>query len=361
MQSLQDHISRHGSSPHVEGIDAMGTILDSPGMARVRLSAVDSPKDFERCLRNLVDIVIECNSWISVQGSDTIAATREYLATKAGRNYVETKTLQECAWEQLCKVHGNSRPKIDHDRIEFLLAQCAAYRGHHKTKRTLLKELRMRGTTITNVLFSVAVTIIGAAATCEDEINMQMGADTNNGAKAAVNAVGADTAQRHLGGARMGASSGAEKCNICARPGHNARDCLQFMQREGTCGHWFMHSIGKYKTGCTYGSACRKKHERPSIEPPANAHDGKAVATMATGVLPQTNGGKQVHQEMQVGDVTDTKFVIMPNETKYWVSSSHIWLQPEDEDDSLCANCDETHSQIAPCKNGGCHSMLTLT
>ena len=217
----------------------------------------------------------------------------------------------------------------------------------------------MRGTNITNVLFSVAVTIIGAAATCQDEINMQMGADANNGTKAAVNAVGADAAQRHLNSARMGAGAGAEQCNICARTGHNARDCLQFMQREGTCGHWFMHSIGKYKTGCTYGSACRKKHERPSTEPPENAQAGKAVATMATGALPQTNGGKQVHQEMQVGDVAGTKFVIMPNETKHWVNSSRIWLQPEDEEDSLCATCDEAHSQITPCEKGGCHSMLT--
>ena len=109
----------------------------------------------------------------------------------------------------------------------------------------------------------------------------------------------------------------------------------------------------------TYGSACRKKRERPSIEPPENAQDGKAVATMATGALTQTNGGKQVHQQMQVSDVTDTQFVIMPNETKNWANSSRIWLQPEDEDDSLCATCDETHSQITPCKKGGCHSMLT--
>ena len=80
---------------------------------------------------------------------------------------------------------------------------------------------------------------------------------------------------------------------------------------------------------------------------------------MATGALPQTNGGKQVHQQMQVSDVADTKFVIMPNETKHWVNSSRIWLQPEDEEDSLCATCDEAHSQITPCEKGGCHSMLT--
>ena len=67
-----------------------------------------------------------------------------------------------------------------------------------------------------------------------------------------------------------------------------------------------MHSIGKYKTGCTYyGSACRKKHERPSIEPPKK--DDKRVSTTATGATPKRSGDKQVITEMQVSDVQDTK------------------------------------------------------
>ena len=162
------------------------------------------------------------------------------------------------------------------------------------------------------------VAIISTAATFEDEIAAQMGSDASCVGKAVTaNAVGADAAQQQCNNKTMGAGAGAVTCNICAKPGHNARDCLQFMQREGTCGHWFMHSIGKYKTGCMYGSECTKKHERPSIEPPENADNAMPVATMATAALPQTNGSKQVHQEMQVGDIKDRNFVIMLNETKY--------------------------------------------
>ena len=87
---------------------------------------------------------------------------------------------------------------------------------------------------------------------------------------------------------KVGAGRGGEICQICAKAGHNARDCLLFMQREGTCGHWFMHSIGIYETGCTYGASCKKKHERPSIEPPENnvvnaAGNAKPVSSMSTG------------------------------------------------------------------------------
>ena len=150
IQALQDHVTRHGSPPYVPGIEAMAKIGGSPGMER--LSAMGNPKYFERCLKNMFDMVVECNSRINVQGLDTVAASKAYLATKAGRNYTETKTLEECAWAQLCRVHGNSHPKTDYDRIEFLLSLCADYQGHSKTKRTLLKELHTRGTTITNVL-----------------------------------------------------------------------------------------------------------------------------------------------------------------------------------------------------------------
>ena len=357
LPALQEYVARHGSPPHITGIEEVVTISGSPGMTR--LSAVDNPKYFELCLRNMFDMIVECNSRICVAGLDTTAAAAAYMSTKAGNCFAETRTVEERAWAQLCRVHGNAQPKTDYDRIEFMLSLCAAYQGHTKTKRTLLKTLHKKGTTITNVPFSVALPIIGSAAFFEDEINVQMGDDSSPVAKAvAANAVGADAAQRQRNDKTMGAGAGALKCNICAKPGHNARDCLQFMQREGTCGHWFMHSIGKYKTGCTYGSACKKKHERPSFEPPENAGKATPVATMATATLPQTNGGKQVHQEMQVGDVKDRNFVIMPNETENWVKSSQIWLQPEDEGDSLCTKCDATHSQIVPCADRSCHSML---
>ena len=199
-----------------------------------------------------------------------------------------------------------------------MLKLCAEYQGHTKTKRTLLKTLHKKGINITNVPFNVALPIIRSAAFFEDEINVQMGDDSD--IAGAVAAASVNT---------VGAGSGTEQCKICSKPGHNARDCLQFMQREGTCGHWFMHSIGKYRTGCTYGSACRKKHERPSIEPPENAAVGdndnaKPVATMATGVIPNTNGGKPVVLEMQPKDVVDQKFAISQNETGWWIKSNRM-------------------------------------
>ena len=43
---------------------------------------------------------------------------------------------------------------------------------------------------------------------------------------------------------------------------------------------------------------------------------------------------------------------------KHWINSNKMWLQPEGETDSLC---DEGHSQIEPCEDGGCHSMLPYT
>jgi hypothetical protein len=116
-------------------------------------------------------MVIECNARICIQGMDTNAAEREYMSTKPGANYAETQTNEERAWTQLCRVHGNANPKTEYHRIEFLLAMCAKYQGHSKTKRTLLKALHNKGITLTNEPFSVAIPIIGAAAKCEDEIN----------------------------------------------------------------------------------------------------------------------------------------------------------------------------------------------
>ena len=56
------------------------------------------------------------------------------------------------------------------------------------------------------------------------------------------------------------------------------------------------------------------------MEPPENTavaanENAKPVATMATAVIPNTNGGKQAVLEMQPEDVSDRKFVILPTET----------------------------------------------
>ena len=219
---------------------------------------MENPKYFERCLRHLFDMIIKCNARICIQGMDTDTAERDYKATKPGANYAETQTNEERAWTQLCRVHGNATPTTKYHRVEFLLMMCAKYQGHSKTKRTLLKALHNKGITLTSVPFSVAIPIIGGAARFEDEINAQM--DTGVVSPAAVNTVGA-TEKRAEQEATRGAGTGVETCNICDKPGHNARDCLLSMHREGTCGHWFMHSIGNYRIGCTYGHACKNKHE----------------------------------------------------------------------------------------------------
>ena len=63
---------------------------------------------------------------------------------------------------------------------------------------------------------------------------------------------------------------------------------------------------------------------------------------------------------MQVSDMTDQNFVLIPNNTGNWVCSNKVWLQPEDNDTSmtLCANCKEGHSTIKLCKNGERHSGM---
>ena len=103
----------------------------------------------------MFDMVIEYNSRIRVQDFDTDAADKTYKAALPGDNYAEASSNEERAWRQLCCVHGNTQPKTDFDRVEFMLTLCATYQGHHKTKRSLLKALRAKGMTITNVPFGV--------------------------------------------------------------------------------------------------------------------------------------------------------------------------------------------------------------
>ena len=98
------------------------------------------------------------------------------------------------------------------------------------------------------------------------------------------------------------------------------------------------------------------------LEPPENAAVGenenaKPVATMATGMIPNTNGGKPVVLEMQPKDVADQKFAIPRNETGWWIKSNKMWMQPED-DNGLCQNCSAAHSQVRSCADGGSHPML---
>ena len=215
------------------------------------------------------------------------------------------------------------------------------------TKRVLLKELHRKGICLTNASFNMVVPIMETTAKFEDELNAKMGAGQLS--SAAVNAVGAD-AKREERSDKVGARKGVETCKICETPGHNARDCLQFMimLREGTCGHWFMHDIVIYKTGCSYDRTCNKKHERPNVEPPGNdvvtaAGSATRVLSMATGAVPETNGGKPVLQELPVSELKTKEFIIMPNKTTHWLNSNKIWMQPEDEDASYCQVCEQEH------------------
>ena len=130
--------------------DSIVTIANSPGLGR--LCAIDNPKYYEQCLENMFHMVIECNSRINVQGVDTTAAELEYRKTKAGANFAETKTNEERAWAQLCRVHGNNKPNTDYNRIEFLLVLCEQYQGHSKTKRVLPKELGLNWFKKQNIL-----------------------------------------------------------------------------------------------------------------------------------------------------------------------------------------------------------------
>ena len=173
--------------------------------------------------------------------------------------------------------------------------------------------------------------------------------------------------------ARMGAGRGVETCKMCDKTGHNARDCMLFMKREGTCGHWCMHSLGIYDTGCTYGSACKQKHERPSIEPPENdvvtaAGNAKPVSSMstwatrvsvmATGGSPEAHGDECVLKELTVSEMESGDLHLAPNRTKFWIKNNKIWLKPEGGEETLCQNCNEGHSIITPGSDGGQHSSL---
>lgn len=135
-----------------------------------------------------------------------------------------------------------------------------------------------------------------------------------------------------------------------------------------------MHSIGIYETGCTYGSTCKKKHKRPSIEPPENdvvtaagnakpvssmSTGAKRVSIMAMGASPEANGDEYVLKELAVSEIESRDFNVAPNKTNYWIKNKKIWLQPEGEEGTLCQHCDEGHSTITPCSDGGQHLLLS--
>ena len=82
------------------------------------------------------------------------------------------------------------------------------------------------------------------------------------------------------------------------------------------------------------------------------------VSSMATGASPEANGGEYVVKELPASDIKSQDFTLVPNKTQYWMKNNKIWLQPADEDTTLCQNCDEGHSHIRPCNDGGQPSLL---
>ena len=84
---------------------------------------------------------------------------------------------------------------------------------------------------------------------------------------------------------------------------------------------------------------------------------------MATGASPNDTGlhatMEYVCKELAISQIQPEEFKLAPNKTNYWLQNNKIWLQPEGEGESLCQNCDEGHSHITPCSDGGQHSLLS--
>ena len=262
LTALRDHVTKHGSPPAVEGMDSIVGVVDTPGLAR--LAAAENPEYYEACLKNVFDMVIEVNARAHTQGLGTADAMRIYDETRPGVNYADTSVREDNAWTLLCRGFGTSKPKTDYDRLEFLLRLCGQYQRTDKTKRKLIQQLRAIGKTLMNVPFAEAAAMIEAIASSHDEVEAQMGQGQ----------VAAGVTVNTVTGTGL-----AKPCSICSKPGHAARDCMVFMKRMGTCGHWFMHSIGRYQTGCRYGDSCKLAHKRPEVEPEEDANQVKVAAT----------------------------------------------------------------------------------
>ena len=159
------------------------------------------------------------------------------------------------------------------DRIEDILKLVESYQGHNKTRTKYLQKLGDTGFSDTTIPYHVAEPIIGTAARAIDRLNMLLG--ESKGAKVSVNFTGDGLCYPVSAQARCD-GTGGPACTICKRPGHVAKDCLVFMEREGVCKRWFMHDVmHKWEKGCEYPN-CKYKHERPTNTP----EDGPAAATV---------------------------------------------------------------------------------
>ena len=70
------------------------------------------------------------------------------------------------------------------------------------------------------------------------------------------------------------------------------------------------------------------------------------------------HGTTPVLLEVHASDMADQKCILIPNNAGNWVCCNKVWLQPKDDDTSMCTHCQEGHSIIKPCKLGGRHSGM---
>ena len=95
---------------------------------------------------------------------------------------------------------------------------------------------------------------------------------------------------------------------------------MVFMKRMGTCGHWFMHSIGKYQTGCRYGDNCTLAHHRPTVEPEEDTRQIKVAATTGAALREQddaaadTDAAQEATTETEDEDAEDADDADAPTE-----------------------------------------------
>ena len=290
LSALRDHVVKHGSPPAVEGMDSMVGTTDTPGLNRLEVTV--NPVHYEACLKNVFDIVIEVNARARTQGLGTADAMRIYNETQPGNNYADTIIVkEETAWTLLCRGFGTSKPKTDCERLETLLRLCEQYQRHDKTKRKLIQQLRAIGKTLMSVPFAEAAAMVEAIASSHDEVEAQMGRgrEVNIGT---INTVGTGKGLAKLS-------------SICNKPGHAVRVCMVFMKRTGTCDHWFMHSIGKYQTGCRYGDDCKLAHHRPDVEPEEDTQRVKVAATTGAALEEQDEAASNADAAKQAQTETE--------------------------------------------------------
>ena len=125
------------------------------------------------------------------------------------------------------------------DRIKDILQLVEAYQGHNKTRRKYLQKLDSTGFTDMPIPYNAAEPLIGTVARAIERLNALLG--ESKGAKVGVNYTG----ELHYPASAEACDEGAggPACTICQRPGHVAKGCLVFMEREGVCKRRSMHNV----------------------------------------------------------------------------------------------------------------------